>query len=143
MKTTKTPQKKEIQRNWYLINAEGQILGRLASKISQILLGKNKPNFCYNLDTGDYVVVINASKIKVTGDKLKKKMYYRHSGYLGGLKEESMEELLKKDPRKVLEKAVWGMLPSNKLGRAIFKKLKVYPGSEHKHQAQKLEKLEL
>ena len=127
---------KEIDRHWYLIDATNQVLGRLATRIAQLLMGKHKPIFTRHLDTGDYVVVINASKISVTGDKLKQKNYYRHSGYPGGLKVRNLEELLQSQPQKVIEHAVKGMLPRNRLGTKMMKKLRVYAGEEHPHQAQ-------
>ena len=128
---------KKMEKEWFLIDAEGQILGRLASNIAKILMGKHKPTYTPNVDTGDYVIVVNAEKIKVTGKKLTDKIYYRHSGYLGGLKEETLMSLLSRKPEKVIELAVKGMLPKNKLGRKMIKKLKVYRGPEHPHQAQK------
>lgn len=127
---------KEIDRRWYLLDATNQVLGRLATRIAQLLMGKHKPIFTRHLDTGDYVVVINASKISVTGDKLKQKNYYRHSGYPGGLKVRNLEELLQSQPQKVIEHAVKGMLPRNRLGAKMMKKLRVYAGEEHPHQAQ-------
>jgi large subunit ribosomal protein L13 len=126
----------EINREWYLVDAEGKTLGRLASEIAKILRGKNKPIYAPHLDTGDYVVVVNAEKIHVTGRKLDQKMYYRHSGYPGGLKTISLREQLKKHPTRVIRSAVWGMLPHNRLGRTMIKKLKVYAGDSHPHQAQ-------
>ena len=127
----------EVERKWYLIDAEGQILGRLATTIADILRGKNKPEFTPNVDTGDFVIVINADKIQVTGKKETDKKYYHHTGYPGGLKVRSFRELMEKDPRKALEKAVKGMLPHTTLGRQQFNKLNVYAGSEHPHAAQK------
>lgn len=127
---------KDIQREWFLVDARGQTLGRLASEVARILRGKHKPIYTPHLDTGDFVVVINASQVKLTGDKLEKKKYYRHSGYPGGLKEESYTNLLNEKPDFVIMKAVKGMLPSNRLGRAMLKKLKVYAGAEHPHKAQ-------
>lgn len=140
---TYVPKKTEIKKNWYLVDAEGKILGRLASKIAQVLSGKNKPIYTPHLDTGDFVVVINAKKVKVTGNKEKKKIYYHYSGYPGGMKEIVYEKLLEKKPALIIQKAVKGMLPKSKLGRKMFKKLKVYAGSEHRHQAQNPEKIEL
>ncbi|MBC7363317.1 MAG: 50S ribosomal protein L13 [Candidatus Aminicenantes bacterium] len=130
------PKKEEIQQKWWLINAEGKILGRLATEIAVLLRGKNKPQFAPNVDVGDFVVVINAEKIQVTGKKLEDKIYYHHSQYPGGLKEKKLKEMLETKPEEVIKKAVWGMIPKNKLGRALFKKLKVYRGPEHPHQAQ-------
>lgn len=140
---TYVPKKTEIKKNWYLVDAEGKVLGRLASKIAQVLSGKNKPIYTPHLDTGDFVVVINAKKVKVTGNKEKKKIYYHYSGYPGGMKEIVYEKLLEKKPALIIQKAVKGMLPKSKLGRKMFKKLKVYAGSEHRHQAQNPEKIEL
>ena len=140
---TYVPKKTEIKKNWYLVDAEEKILGRLASKIAQILSGKNKPIYTPFLDTGDFVVVINAKKVKVTGNKEKKKIYYHYSGYPGGMKEIVYEKLLQKKPALIIQKAVKGMLPKSKLGRKMLKKLKVYAGTEHRHQAQNPEKIEL
>jgi len=131
----------DIDRKWYLIDAEGEILGRLATQIATILRGKNKPNYTPSMDLGDYVVVINAEKIKVTGNKLKGKIYRYHTSYPGGLKSVTLETLLKKKPELVVKKAVQGMIPHTKLGRIMIKKLKIYKGNEHPHQAQKLEKI--
>ena len=142
---TKTPviKKDEVKRKWYLIDAEGKILGRLASKIAEILMGKNKPTYTPNVDTGDFVIVINAEKVKVTGKKLLDKVYYKHSGYLGGLKKETLFSLLNRKPEFVIKHAVKGMLPKNKLARRMIKKLKVYRGPQHPHQAQKPEVIEI
>ncbi len=126
----------EVERKWYVIDAEGEILGRLATKIASILRGKNKPEYTPNVDTGDFVVVINAAKICVTGKKLTDKKYYHHTGFPGGLKVASLQELMEKNPISALEKAVKGMLPHNTLGDEQFQKLKVYAGSEHPHAAQ-------
>ena len=131
----------DIDRKWYLIDAEGEILGRLATQIATILRGKNKPNYTPSMDLGDYVVVINAEKIKVTGNKLKGKIYRYHTSYPGGLKSVVLGTLLKRKPELVVKKAVQGMIPHTKLGRAMIKKLKIYKGNEHPHQAQKLEKI--
>jgi large subunit ribosomal protein L13 len=131
----------DIDRKWYLIDAEGEILGRLATQIATILRGKNKPTYTPSMDLGDYVVVINAEKIKVTGNKLKGKIYRYHTSYPGGLKSVTLETLLKKKPELVVKKAVQGMIPHTKLGRAMIKKLKIYKGNEHPHQAQKLENI--
>lgn len=127
----------EVEREWLLIDAEDQVLGRVASKAAQILKGKHKPQYTPHVDTGDFVVVINADKIRVTGVKATDKEYYRHSGYPGGLKCETFQEAMEKHPERVIEHAVKGMLPKNTLGRAMAKKLKVYAGSEHPHMAQK------
>ena len=133
----------DIQREWYLVDAEGQTLGRLASKIAQVLRGKHKPIFSPHNDSGDFVVVVNADKIQVTGNKMDQKIYYRHSGYIGGLKERTMREQLRRHPDRIITQAVKGMLPHNRLGRKIIKKLKVYAGPEHPHQAQQPKALEL
>ena len=127
---------KDIVKEWHLINAENKILGRIASEIARILRGKHKPCFTPYLDTGDFVIVINADKILLTGNKLADKNYYKYSGYPGGLKTISAEKLLKKKPEELIRKAIKGMLPKNSLGRKMFKKLKVYKGSEHPHKAQ-------
>jgi len=140
---TYIPKEAEIEKKWYLVDAEGKILGRLASKIAQILSGKNKPIYTPHMDVGDFVVVINAQKVKVTGGKEEKKMYYHHTGYPGGIKGIVYEDLLKKKPAMIIQEAVRGMLPKSKLGRKMFKKLKVYAGGKHPHQAQEPEKIEL
>ncbi len=132
-----------IERKWYVVDAEGQTLGRLASEIAKVLRGKNKPTYTPHIDTGDYVIVINAEKIRVSGNKLNDKVYYHHSGYVGGLKSSTMREKLEKDPTFVVEHAVKGMLPKGPLGRQMYKKLFVYAGPDHKHQAQKPETLEI
>lgn len=126
----------EIERRWWVVDASGQTLGRLATRVATLLEGKHKPTYSPHLDTGDHVVVLNAGKIRVTGNKLVQKRYYRHSNYPGGLKEESLEALMARKPELVIERAVKGMLPQNRLGRAMFRKLKVYAGSAHPHQAQ-------
>lgn len=126
----------EIERQWWLVDASGQTLGRLATRIATLLEGKHKVIYSPHLDTGDHVVVLNAAKIKVTGNKLIQKQYYRHSNYPGGLKQESLATLLERKPELIIERAVKGMLPQNRLGRAMFKKLKVYAGADHPHQAQ-------
>ncbi len=135
--------KEEIERKWYIIDAQGKTLGRLATEAAKLLRGKGKPIFTPSVDCGDYVIVINAKDIKVTGDKLKQKKYYRHSGYVGNLKGQTLEEKLAKKPEQVISLAIKGMLPHNRLGRQIFKKLKVYAGDNHEHQAQKPEKIEI
>lgn len=127
----------EVERAWVLIDATDQVLGRVAVKAAQILKGKHKPQYTPHVDTGDFVVVVNADKIRVTGNKAEDKRYYRHSGYPGGLKSESFNEAMAKHPERVIEHAVKGMLPKNTLGRAMGKKLKVYAGAEHPHMAQK------
>ncbi len=130
-----------IERKWYVVDAEGKTLGRLASEIAKVLRGKNKPVFTPHLDMGDYVIVVNAEKVKVTGKKLNQKIYYHHSGYVGGMKETTLKEMLAKKPERVLELAVKGMLPKGPLGRQMYKKLFVYAGPQHKHEAQKPEVL--
>ena len=131
-----------ITRDWYVVDATGHTLGRLASEIATILRGKNKPTYTPHIDTGDNVIVINAEKIKVTGKKLDQKVYYRHSGYVGGIKETTLKEMLNKHPERVIEYAVKGMLPKGPLGRQMYTKLFVYAGPDHKHAAQKPETLE-
>ena len=126
----------EVEREWLLIDAEDQVLGRLAAQVARILKGKHKPQYTPHVDTGDFVVIINADKIRVTGVKATDKIYYHHSGYVGGLKSETFEEAMKKHPERVIEHAVKGMLPKNTLGRAMGKKMKVYAGPEHPHAAQ-------
>jgi large subunit ribosomal protein L13 len=133
----------EVQRRWYLVDAEGQILGRLATRIADTLRGKDKPEYTPHVDTGDFVVVVNAEKIRVTGKKLDEKMYYRHSGYPGGLRERPLREQLERRPTEVLRLAVKGMLPRNRLSRAQLTKLKIYAGPEHPHEAQAPEPLDL
>ena len=130
-----------IERKWYVVDAEGKTLGRLASEIAKVLRGKNKAIFTQHIDTGDYVIVVNAEKIKVTGKKMDQKIYYRHSDYVGGMKETTLKEMLAKHPERVIEVAVKGMLPKGPLGREMYKKLFVYAGPEHKHAAQKPEEL--
>ena len=131
----------KIERKWYVVDAEGQTLGRLASEVAKVLRGKNKPEFTPHVDTGDYVIVVNAEKIAVTGKKLQQKIYYHHSDYVGGMKETTLKEKLAKKPEEVIELAVKGMLPKGPLGRQMYKKLFVYAGPEHKHAAQKPEVL--
>lgn len=130
-----------IDRKWYVVDATGMTLGRLASEIASVLRGKNKPTFTPHIDTGDYVIVINAEKVAVTGKKLDQKIYYKHSDYVGGMKETTLKEKLAKKPEEVIEHAVKGMLPKGPLGREMYKKLFVYAGPEHKHAAQKPETL--
>lgn len=143
MRTTYMAKPNEVERKWYVVDAEGQTLGRLASQVASVLRGKNKPEFTPHVDTGDFVVIINADKVKLTGKKLSNKMYYFHSLYPGGLKKFTASEMLAKKPERVLELAVKGMLPKNRLGRTLGTKLKVYAGSEHPHQAQQPEVLEI
>ena len=142
-KSTHYAKQGEVQRNWVLIDAEGAVLGRLATQIAMILRGKNKPQFTPNSDCGDFVVVINADKVQLTGNKAAHKTYYRHSGWNGGLKAESFRAAMEKHPEQVIERAVRGMLPKTTLGRAQLKKLKVYAGPEHPHTAQNPTKIEL
>jgi len=130
------PKKDDIEQKWWLINAEGRILGRMATEVADLIRGKRKPQFTSHLDTGDFVVIINAEKIKVSGRKLDQKKYYTHSLYPGGIKEETLKDLLERKPEEVVKKAVWGMIPKGKLGRALYKKLKVYRGPSHPHEAQ-------
>ncbi|MDR2668517.1 MAG: 50S ribosomal protein L13 [Desulfovibrio sp.] len=133
---TFSPTPADIKRSWFVTDADGQVLGRLASRLAHRLRGKHKPEFAPHMDNGDYIIVVNCEKIRVTGNKLAGKIYYRHSGYVGGLKEQSLEKMLASKPRQVLMHAVKGMLPKNRLGRAMLKKLKVYAGPEHPHAAQ-------
>ncbi|HHH39045.1 MAG TPA: 50S ribosomal protein L13 [Sedimenticola sp.] len=141
--TTVSAKPAEVRRDWYLIDATDKTLGRLSTEIARRLRGKHKPEYTPNVDTGDYIVVINAEKVRVTGNKMKDKMYHHHTGYIGNLKSISLEKLLAKAPERVIETAVKGMMPKNPLGRAMFKKLKVYAGPEHKHAAQQPQPLEL
>src|SRR5690554_5070775 len=143
MRTTYMAKPNEMDRKWYVVDAEGQTLGRLASEVASILRGKHKPTFTPHVDTGDHVILINADKIKLTGNKLDGKMYYRHSQYNGGLKTTTAREMLAKKPEKMLELAIKGMLPKNTLGRKQGMKLHVYAGSTHPHEAQKPEAYEL
>ena len=136
MKNTYMQKKETVERNWYLIDAEGQNLGRLATKVAHILRGKNKPTYTPHVDCGDYVIVINASKVNLTGNKLNDKVYYNHSGYTGGLRERTAKEMVEKYPEEMIERAVKGMLPKGRLGRQMYKKLFVYAGDTHPHKAQ-------
>ena len=131
----------KIERKWYVVDADGCTLGRLASGVASVLRGKNKPQFTPHVDTGDYVIIVNADKIKVTGKKLEQKIYYNHSDYVGGMRETTLKEMLAKKPERVIELAVKGMLPKGPLGRSLYTKLFVYAGPEHKHEAQKPEAL--
>jgi large subunit ribosomal protein L13 len=135
--------KEELEHQWYLVNAEGKILGRLATKLADLLRGKTKPTYTPHLDTGDFVVVVNAEKVTLTGKKMKDKIYYHHTGYPGGIKEISAEKLLAKKPTEMIRMAVKGMLPKNSLGRQMLRKLKVYAGPNHPHEAQKPITLEI
>ena len=132
----------EVERKWYVVDAEGKTLGRMASEVAAILRGKNKPTFTPHVDCGDYVIVINAEKVVVTGKKRQEKIYKRHTGYPGGLRELTFEQLMEKHPEEVVKHAIKGMMPTGKLGRQMYKKLKVYAGPEHNHQAQKPEVLD-
>lgn len=136
MEKTYYPKAGDITQEWYLVDANDQNLGRLAARIASVLLGKHKPNFTPGVDTGSHVVVVNAERVQVTGNKMVEKKYYRHSQYPGGLKTITLREQLDKHPDRVLQSAVWGMLPHNKFGRQVIKKLKVYAGPDHPHQAQ-------
>ena len=133
---TQFAKKSDIDRKWYVVDAKDAVLGKLATKVAVYLRGKNKPVFTPNADTGDFIIVINAEKIRLTGNKVTDKVYYHHSGYIGGIKAKTAKELLEQKPEQIIEKAVWGMLPKNKLGRMMIKKLKVYRGNEHPHKAQ-------
>ncbi|HLA98541.1 MAG TPA: 50S ribosomal protein L13 [Anaerolineales bacterium] len=136
MEKTYFPKSGDISQSWVLVDANDQNLGRLASRIASLLLGKHKPNFTPGVETGDYVVVVNAERVRVTGNKLETKKYYRHTNYPGGLKEISLGQQLARHPDRVLKSAVWGMMPHNKLGRRLMKNLKIYAGPEHPHAAQ-------
>ena len=141
--TTVSAKPAEVRRAWYVVDAEGKTLGRLASELARRLRGKHKPQFTPHVDTGDYIVVINAEKVRVTGNKLQDKMYHRHTGYIGNMRSINLEKLLGKAPEQAITFAVKGMMPSNPLGRAMMKKLKVYAGSEHRHQAQQPKTLDI
>ena len=143
MEKTYVPKAKEISREWILVDADDQNLGRLASRIAHILLGKHKPGYMPGVDTGDFVVVVNCERVRVTGKKMEEKMYYRHSQYPGGLEEINLRKQLDTHPDRVLRAAVWGMLPKNKLSRQLIRKLKIYAGPNHPHQAQEPKQLVL
>ncbi len=143
MEKTYSPKANEIDRKWYVVDASGETLGRLASRIAHVLRGKHKPTFTPHLDMGDHVIVVNAEKVAVTGRKEEQKVYYRHTGYPGGLRTTTYREMMEKHPERVIRKAVRGMLPHNVLGRQTLKKLRVYAGPEHGHAAQKPEELTL
>jgi large subunit ribosomal protein L13 len=143
MSTTVSAKPAEVRRDWYVVDADGKTLGRLASEIARRLKGKHKPIFTPHVDTGDYIVVVNAEKVAVTGNKLKDKMYHHHTGYIGHLKSISLEKQLQKAPERVIETAVKGMLPRNPLGRAMMKKLRIFAGPEHTHQAQQPKPLDI
>jgi len=132
----------EVEQKWFVVDADGLVLGRLASRVASIVRGKTKPIFTPHVDTGDNVIILNADKVRLSGRKLDAKKYYRHSGYPGGIKEITARKLLEKKPEEVLRHAIWGMLPHNKLGRRLLKKVKIYTGEEHPHAAQKPEPLE-
>ncbi|MFZ5810266.1 MAG: 50S ribosomal protein L13 [Chloroflexota bacterium] len=136
------PKEEEITQEWVLVDANGQTLGRVATQIAGFLLGKHKPNFTPGVETGDYVVVVNAERIRVTGNKLTEKIYYRHSNYPGGLKAISLKDQIQKHPDRVIRRAVWGMLPHNRRGRQVLKNLKIYAGPDHPHEAQKPKRLD-
>jgi large subunit ribosomal protein L13 len=143
VKTTVSAREQDVQRDWYVVDAQGETLGRLATRVATVLRGKHKAIFTPHVDCGDYVIIVNAEKVHTTGQKLNQKKYYRHSGYPGGLKEVTLKDQLQKFPDRVLESAIRGMLPKNRLGRRMFKKLKVYAGPNHPHDAQQPKQLEL
>ena len=143
MKTTQVAKKEDVTRDWYLVDVDSKVLGRVATQIANVLRGKNKPTFTPSVDTGDFVVVVNAAKIALTGKKLSDKTYYSHSGYVGGLKEISAAKLIDKKPEDLIKKAVKGMLPKNKLARHMLKKLKIYAGEAHPHAAQQPKNLNI
>jgi len=140
---TFTPRKTDVERRWFIVDAAGQTLGRLATQIASVLRGKHKPTYSPHMDMGDHIIVINADKIQVTGRKAEQKVYYRHTGYPGGIRATPYARMLERHPERILRKAVWGMLPHNVLGRQVFKKLRVYKGPEHRHAAQKPQVLDL
>ncbi len=133
---TYTPKAGDVEQKWWLVDADGKVLGRLATQVAALIRGKVNPRFAPHVDTGDFVVVVNAEKIRVTGRKMDQKVYYSHSQYPGGLREETLRNLLQRKPEEVIRKAVWGMIPKNRLGRSLYKKLKVYKGPNHPHEAQ-------
>jgi large subunit ribosomal protein L13 len=141
--TTVSTKPADVRRDWYLIDASGKTLGRLATEVARRLRGKHKPEYTPHVDTGDFIIIVNAEKVAVTGNKLKDKMYYQHTGYIGNMKSINLEDLLAKAPERVIQQAVKGMMPRNPLGRAMLGKLKVYAGGEHKHQAQQPKALEI
>ncbi len=140
---TYSPSGKDIDRQWFLVDADDKVLGRLATEIARVLKGKHKPVYTPHLDMGDHVIVINAQRVRVTGKKAEQKVYYRHTGYPGGIKSTPFSRMIKEHPDRVLKKAVWGMLPHNALGRRMLKKLKVYAGADHRHSAQQPQALDL
>jgi large subunit ribosomal protein L13 len=135
--------KSDVEKKWYIVDADGMVVGRLASRVAMILRGKNKPIYTPHVDTGDFVVIVNADKVRLTGNKLNQKVYYHHSGYPGGLKKETAKDLMKNSPEKIIFTAIRGMLPKNRLGRQQLKKLKVYSGPDHPHKAQNPEPLKI
>lgn len=143
MRSTYIVKASEIQRKWYVVDAQDHTLGRLSSEVAKVLRGKHKPMYTPNMDTGDHVIIVNADKIRVTGNKMEQKVYRRHTGYFGGQKETLLKVMMAKKPADVLKHSIKGMLPKNTLGRQMFKKLKVYAGPEHRHEAQKPEALEI
>jgi large subunit ribosomal protein L13 len=140
---TYMPKASEVKRAWYVVDAAGQTLGRLASRVARVLMGKHKPTYTPHMDMGDHVIIINAAKVKVTGKKLRDKLYIWHTGYPGGLRQRSLEQMMQRNPAEVIAMAVEGMLPKTRLGRAMARKLKVYPGPDHPHQAQKPQPIDL
>ena len=143
MKNTYMQTKETVERNWYVVDAEGQTLGRLATKVASVLRGKHKPTYTPHVDCGDYVIIINAEKVNLTGNKLNDKIYYNHSGYTGGLRERTAKVMKEQYPEEMIERAVKGMLPKGRLGRQMYKKLFVYAGNEHPHMAQKPEEMKI
>lgn len=141
--STPVAKNEDLQKDWYVVDLDDKVLGRAATEIARVLRGKHKAIFTPSVDTGDFVIVLNAEKVRLTGNKLSKKMYYRHSGYTGGLKETTAGKMLEKAPEELIKKAVKGMLPKNKLGRQMYKKLKVYCGANHPHQAQQPKELQV
>ncbi len=143
MKTTKFMKKSDADRKWYVVDAKDQVLGRMATRVAMYLRGKHKPVFTPNTDTGDFVIIVNANKVRVTGNKVEDKKYYSHSGYIGHIKETTYKERMENCPEEIIRDAVWGMLPKNRLGRQMIKKLKVYAGDKHDHAAQKPEVIDI
>ena len=141
--STPVAKNEDLQKDWYVVDLEDKVLGRMATEIAKVLRGKHKAIYTPSVDTGDFVIVLNAEKVRLTGNKLSQKMYHRHSGYTGGLTSTSADEMLEKAPEELIKKAVKGMLPKNKLGRQMFKKLKVYCGADHPHQAQQPKELQV
>ena len=143
MQKTYYPKPGDIERSWVLVDANGQNLGRLATRIAEVLIGKHKPIYTPGVDVGDFVIIVNAERVRVTGNKLEDKVYYRHTGYPGGIREMKLKDMLVRRPERVLRQAVWGMVPHNRYGRGLMKKLKIYAGPDHPHEAQQPEPLEL